>query len=134
MMDVRQRLESELRRTLARLRHATAAVPPEASAVMTLDESGSGDPLDLDPLAVDRELSFASRSLLFEKARRLARALERLDRGEYGLCQECGAAIPPRRLEVAPDALRCVRCQEELERRAAPGSREEAADAIAEAL
>jgi len=42
-------------------------------------------------------------------------ALERLEVGEYGQCQECGAAIPAKRLEVLPFALYCVSCQQALE-------------------
>ena len=37
-------------------------------------------------------------------------ALLRLDRGEYGLCEECGEAIDRRRLEVLPEARTCVPC------------------------
>ncbi len=43
-------------------------------------------------------------------------ALRRLDRGEYGLCLQCGQEILRKRLEVAPWARHCVRCQELEER------------------
>lgn len=39
-------------------------------------------------------------------------ALRRIDRGEFGLCLQCGQEIVRRRLEVAPWARHCVRCQE----------------------
>lgn len=39
-------------------------------------------------------------------------ALRRIDRGEYGLCLQCGQEIPRKRLEVQPWARHCVRCQE----------------------
>jgi len=39
-------------------------------------------------------------------------ALERLDRGQFGYCQQCHAAVHPKRLEVAPWARYCVPCQE----------------------
>jgi len=41
-------------------------------------------------------------------------ALERLDRGEFGICEGCGDAIPPKRLEAIPWAAYCVPCQERL--------------------
>lgn len=31
------------------------------------------------------------------------------------LCADCAAPIPPRRLEVHPEAMRCVSCQENVE-------------------
>ena len=38
-------------------------------------------------------------------------ALERIASGQYGQCQDCGAAIPQARLEAYPMALRCIGCQ-----------------------
>jgi DnaK suppressor protein len=46
-------------------------------------------------------------------------ALDRLATGEYGTCQECEEAIPPKRLQAVPWARFCVACQEEAARRAA---------------
>lgn len=43
-------------------------------------------------------------------------ALQRLDNGTYGLCQQCQKPIPPKRLEVLPWAERCVQCEAQLER------------------
>ena len=43
-------------------------------------------------------------------------ALRAIERGDYGLCQNCGAKIPIARLRAMPDAKYCVPCQEELER------------------
>lgn len=38
-------------------------------------------------------------------------AAERQAQGQGGICEDCGAVIPPERLEVLPDATRCVSCQ-----------------------
>ncbi|WP_067490311.1 TraR/DksA family transcriptional regulator [Actinomadura hibisca] len=38
-------------------------------------------------------------------------ALGRLDEGTYGRCLGCGKAVPEGRLEVRPEAARCVTCQ-----------------------
>jgi DnaK suppressor protein len=43
-------------------------------------------------------------------------ALERIDRGEYGSCQECGEEIGIRRLKLRPVTTLCVDCKEEQER------------------
>lgn len=52
----------------------------------------------------------------------IERALQRIDRGEFGICVVCDEAISPRRLEAVPWAARCVRCQHvEDERRHQPG-------------
>lgn len=38
-------------------------------------------------------------------------ALQRLEQGTYGECQDCGKAIPQKRLQFVPFALRCVECE-----------------------
>jgi len=46
-------------------------------------------------------------------------ALERLDSGTYGRCQDCGAAIEPARLAKNPEFALCVPCQQRKEQKAA---------------
>ncbi len=43
-------------------------------------------------------------------------AIERIEKGEYGICIDCGDWITPARLEVLPYALRCKECQERAEK------------------
>lgn len=43
-------------------------------------------------------------------------ALERIEDGTYGLCEECGAKIPKKRLDALPYATLCVRCASQRER------------------
>lgn len=43
-------------------------------------------------------------------------ALERIEEGTYGQCEECGVKIPKSRLNAIPFATLCVRCAEEQER------------------
>ncbi len=45
-------------------------------------------------------------------------ALERLDNGSYGVCADCGADIPPRRLQALPFATLCVGCQSVADKKA----------------
>ena len=42
--------------------------------------------------------------------RAIAAALTRIERGEYGLCKECGEYIDPRRLEFDPTVRCCIDC------------------------
>jgi len=42
-------------------------------------------------------------------------ALTRIEQGTYGTCVDCGQPIPPARLEVRPEAARCVEDQERFE-------------------
>ena len=48
----------------------------------------------------------------------IGQALERIDGGTYGMCENCGKAIPRARLEALPQALLCVSCEEKREKEA----------------
>jgi len=41
---------------------------------------------------------------------KLHNALDRIDRGTYGVCMKCGREIPLGRLRLVPEALMCVSC------------------------
>ena len=42
-------------------------------------------------------------------------ALQRIEDGTYGRCEECGEAIPKNRLDAIPYAADCVRCASQAE-------------------
>lgn len=42
-------------------------------------------------------------------------AIEAIDKGTYGICQECGQQISENRLKYNPNARRCLPCQEKAE-------------------
>jgi DnaK suppressor protein len=46
-------------------------------------------------------------------------ALVRIERGDYGKCDDCGEPIPMERLEAVPTATTCVQCTEDREGRRA---------------
>jgi len=116
MNGIRTRLEQDLRTAVGRLRQ----VGGTAALEDLLGNSGVhwayADEVDEIQANERREIGFATRELLVERVNRIAAALERLDAGEYGLCVECGEGIAPARLQVLPEVLTCVRCQDRLER------------------
>jgi DnaK suppressor protein len=69
-----------------------------------------------DPADAGSNLTESDRAeamLSAAKARRLLvlDALRRLDDGTYGVCVDCGGAVPEGRLEAKPEAARCMACQ-----------------------
>jgi DnaK suppressor protein len=48
---------------------------------------------------------------------RVRAALARLAEGTYGTCEQCGAAIDPRRLHAAPESTLCIDCARTAQRR-----------------
>jgi DnaK suppressor protein len=52
----------------------------------------------------------------------IAAALDRIDTGRFGLCEECGQRVPRERLDALPFASRCLRCAVRAERDGEPGT------------
>ncbi len=50
-------------------------------------------------------------------------ALMRLENGSYGLCENCGLPIEPRRLEIMPETPLCRGCQSHREKLAKAAAR-----------
>ena len=51
-----------------------------------------------------------------EQLQLIDQALERLEKGEYGLCQVCHQEIGKKRLQIIPWTPYCINCQEKIER------------------
>lgn len=56
----------------------------------------------------EKELSIEKN--LQDLLQKVEHALNRVERGTYGVCESCGDAIPVARLEVLPYATFCVSC------------------------
>lgn len=61
---------------------------------------------------ISMSLSETERDVL----RQIDEALERMDEGGYGVCEDCGDPISSERLQVLPYATLCVDCKTERER------------------
>lgn len=53
------------------------------------------------------------------KAADITHALNRIQAGGYGICEDCGRPIDPERLEIFPQTTLCVACKGKREKRAA---------------
>ena len=58
----------------------------------------------------DRQLMMGLGEKEFGKLRLVEEAIEKIDRGQYGICLECEELIPEERLTVIPFASHCVDC------------------------
>ncbi|MCV0441161.1 MAG: TraR/DksA family transcriptional regulator [Hydrogenophaga sp.] len=64
----------------------------------------------------ERGLAFALEERESAELIAIDAALQRIADGSYGLCLDCGVAIPTARLHANPTAMRCVTCQDKAER------------------
>ncbi len=54
----------------------------------------------------------------WQKLKQVDEALEKINRGDYGICSTCSKPIPEARLDVMPFAKFCVECMSEHENQA----------------
>ena len=66
---------------------------------------------------MEKEKNFYYASQEGHYLRSLDEALERIDRGEYGFCIDCGELITTKRLDVVPSAKHCIICKSENEKK-----------------
>ena len=87
-----------------------------ASQTRAEKEEGTEDYIDYAVNSYEKEFLLSLTDLERNELLQVEEALQRIKGGDYGVCQQCGAEIPPKRLEVAPWARHCVRCQDLEER------------------
>jgi DnaK suppressor protein len=103
-------------------------------------DNGTEDYVDYAVNSYAREFLLSLTELDRKHLLLVEEALNRIDRGEYGYCQQCAEDINVKRLEVQPWARHCVRCQELEEKGLLPqspfhvGDDEEPTDEPEEAL
>jgi DnaK suppressor protein len=103
-------LRDEIRRKIAQEMGTKLDEDPRMSTLSTLDIG------DLSQLDFDENIDYTLLNMQIERLREVEDALDRLEEGTYGICEECGAAIKLERLKVLPFTTYCVQCQERRER------------------
>jgi DnaK suppressor protein len=63
----------------------------------------------------EREVEFAINEHETAELAAIDGALARINAGTYGHCIDCNATIPEARINAAPEAARCIGCQEKIE-------------------
>jgi DnaK suppressor protein len=105
---LRSRLESEQRRLLEELEQL------KASAHST-NERREGSPFGKREEEATESFELEKRLALEKRIRdqlaEVERALAKFEDGTYGLCDNCGQAIDPARLEALPQANLCLNCK-----------------------
>jgi DnaK suppressor protein len=112
-----QQLRDRLDRREAELSEEVRAVDPRGSAPPSKEPHNQvEDPGELGEQRIRDAVVQAEKERDVDELRQIAAAKERMERGDYGECVDCGVDIAFARLEVQPAAARCVPCQERYER------------------
>jgi DnaK suppressor protein len=93
------------------------------AAQNTLDEDMKLEadefPDEMDQASTEYLHSFTFRLRGREKTflRKINHALSKIDKGTFGVCEECEEEISLKRLEARPETTLCIKCKEAQERR-----------------
>ena len=101
-------IERELRAEQAELRERMADMtraPERGSQVSFGKRIGDGT-----TEAISRITEVGVHAKLQDNERRIARALEKIADGTYGVCDSCGKPIPAGRLRAVPQSVLCMDC------------------------
>lgn len=112
----RQRLGS-LREELMRIRDS---LEDEERQIREEEGDSQLDSGDLSQDIFTRELDATVEQTAEKRLHYVDRALEKIEEGTYGICDDTGEKIPKGRLEAVPEAIRTVAAQERFERERRP--------------
>jgi DnaK suppressor protein len=105
---LRARLDAE------KIRYAEELAKLQTNA-STSEERREGSPFGKREEEATETLELEKRLALENRVRQemsdIEHALEKFEKGTYGLCENCGQPIDPERLEVLPQAAYCINCK-----------------------
>lgn len=84
---------------------------------MTTQTGNIPDPNDRATVESDRSFELRIRDRERKLMNKIEEALNRIDEGNYGLCEDCGGEISVKRLEARPVAKYCIDCKTKQEQR-----------------
>jgi len=84
------------------------------------DDFSETDTGDMSQSIFDREMDASVGEGIDRRLREVERALQKVEEGTYGVCDDTGEEIPRGRLEAVPEAIRTVEAQQRFERERRP--------------
>ncbi|HHU10490.1 MAG TPA: TraR/DksA family transcriptional regulator [Intrasporangiaceae bacterium] len=111
-------LRAEIEEDIAQLEAEIEAAEADLLAMLQEGADGAGDDqADAGAKTYEREQEISLANNARELLDQNRRALERMDDGSYGICENCGNPIGKLRLQAAPRATLCMPCKTKQERR-----------------
>lgn len=110
MLEVTQQIELEIKaRDLLAILEAERDSAPSADTEAVCPDAAIGRLSRLDAMQMQQVAMEAERRRE-KRITELTLALQRMDNGEYGICQCCGKPMIYPRLEALPEARHCGDC------------------------
>jgi DnaK suppressor protein len=105
--NFKQQLEQQLAELLQRADETVITLSREGEA--------AADPLDRAALDSGRENNLRFRERESRLIRKIKTALQKIEEGDFGICESCGGDIPLSRLKARPVTAYCIKCKTRME-------------------
>lgn len=104
-----ENLQQVLQTLLAEIQRLKSEISKHA--LLAQDRSTSGNDVGDDGMEIENvSKNLALKQHLERLLAQIEAAVRRIEQGVYGMCERCGQAINPERLEVLPYATTCLNC------------------------
>lgn len=114
---IRGQLVAQREELLEQLREieeaASNSSQPDVSGEVSFDE----DSVDAGSFTFEREKDLSIAHNVRDLLGKMAKALDKIDEGTYGICESCGQPIDAARVKALPHVLLCLSCKKAEERR-----------------
>jgi len=107
-------LKDRLFKKKQRLSERQLHLPQEDPFLSPHREDYNSDDDDVDEQAGHARM-IAESDFIDEETKQTEKALGKLEKGTYGICEKCGLPIDPARLQADPSATLCIDCAKKLE-------------------
>ena len=84
---------------------------------MKLESDDLADEMDLASSEYLQSFTFRLRGREKTFLKKIDLALQKIDDGSFGVCEECGDSISLKRLQARPETTLCIRCKEAQEQK-----------------
>ncbi len=78
---------------------------------MTATKENFPDPTDRASLEADRNFMLRIRDRESKLIKKIKKALDRIEKGTFGICESCGEDITIKRMKARPVTSQCIDCK-----------------------
>jgi RNA polymerase-binding protein DksA len=112
----KQKLLAERDRILRELGRITESINEASDEQEAAKQSYSNHLADIGTDYMEKEKNYYYADQEGQYLKAIEAAIERIEKGDYGLCMECGDLISEKRLEAVPAAELCINCKDKKEK------------------
>ncbi len=116
MAMTKKQMDVYRKRLLDKKREVTDAYNKNKNYGRLTEDEGTQDLADKASSAYTKEFLYSLSNTDREALQQVDEALQRIRKGTYGVCVECGEDLNKKRLEAVPWASHCISCQEKIEK------------------